>query len=134
MLPFISLLFFAPIIYGFFREAIKFDSFLYSSFSLIVSCLFAAVPILIANQMRMITYADEKGLLISKVFKTTFISWEEIMEFGRYRMRNYGATWCYYVRLSKKKKKVPVGYESWQNIDTLSNFIIRKAQKIKILL
>lgn len=123
---------FISIAYGFVYEAVSTESIVGSALCVISACMLLVFPVGLARYSRNIIITNDQGLLIKSIFKTTFLSWDEITEYGRIQKRVFLSTaWLYYVKKQDSEKKIIIGLPEFKNFRVLNNIIVRKAIRAK---
>jgi hypothetical protein len=137
---FLAFLILGPLLFlfikGFLYEAFPVENYTYSSILVLLVSFLAVYLIQAWRDLSTKIIADSSGIIIKRPFKSYYISWKEITEFGRYRRvaAYVGGFWVYYLRSSAiGNKKITLGTKGLKDLEDLVLYIIFKAYNANLV-
>jgi hypothetical protein len=113
--------------YGFIREALPVENYLFSILCIIVAISFGVFVIHILNEHWLRVIINENGISVKKLYNSYFAEWEDIIEYGREQPFGYGGDWKYYVIVKRKgDRKLKVCHGRLKELRKLNAHIISK--------
>ena len=119
--------------YGFTREALPVENYLFSVLCIIVAISFWVFAIHILNEHWVRVTINEKGISVKKLYNSYFAKWEDIVAYGREQPFGYGGDWKYYVIIkSKGDRKLKVCHGRLKELRKLNAHIISKLEASRL--
>ena len=123
----------ALVSYGFFRDALPAENYLFSILCIIVAISFGLFALHILNEHWVRVIVDENGISVKRLYNSYFAKWEDIMEYGREQPFGYGRDWKYYVIVKRKPdKKLKICAGKLRELRTLNAHIISKIETSRL--